>query len=371
MDIIINKKPVAVPVLPILALIATVILFFMSARVATIEGDELGVFVSNLTGKVDVDLQSGSSVYNGLFTDFYTLKKSERTIEMVKAHNDHVRIKTGDGSDIELDVFVTYKLIPAEKEIAMIINECGLSKVQPYGQGNELVDAYHERWIREYSRSIVRHVFGELDPKEFYDSGLRDQKAAKALDELNQELNSHGILITQVVPGEYTYYKEYKLLIDEKKAADQEVENQVAEAETAREDQKRQTTEADAKVKVEIAQMKGVLDKELLSTEAEDRKARLGVEAKAYQIKIAGDAQFTKTKNAALGQYALAEAEAEGLKKLAASLSGEGGMNLVKLQYAEVLRGAKVTGVPYATDPRIQKIELDTNGKLGSAGGKK
>ncbi len=371
MDIIINKKPVSVPVLPLLAVISAVILFFMSARIATIEGDELGVFVNNLTGEVDVDLNSGSSVYNGLFTDFYALKKSERTIEMVKQHNDHVRIKTGDGSDIELDVFVTYRLIPAKKEIARIVSECGLGKVRPYGGTNELVDAYHERWIREYSRSIVRHVFGELDPKEFYDSGLRDQKASASLDELNSELNAHGIMITQVVPGEYTYYKEYKLLIDDKKAADQEVENQVAEADTAREDQKRQTTVADAKVKVEIAEMSGTLAKELLSAQAEDRKARLGVEAKAYQIKTQGDAQFTKTKNAALAKFALAEAEAEGLQKLAKSLSGEGGINLVKLQYAEVLRGANVTGVPYATDPRIQKVELDTNGRFSANGGKK
>ena len=93
-------------------------------------------------------------------------------------------------------------------------------------------------------------------------------------------------------------------------------------------------------------------------------------EAKAYQIKTAGDAQFTKTKNEAVGKFALADAEAEGLKKLAASLSGDGGINLVKLKYAEVLRGATLSGVPYSTDPRIQKVELDTNGKLG-IGGKK
>ena len=233
-----------------------------------------------------------------------------------------------------------------------------------------MVDAYHERWIREYSRSIVRHVFGELTPKEFYDASKRDGKANQAKTELNKELEPHGIQVTQVVPGEYSYYKEYKDLIDQKKAADQEVENQIAEAQTALEDQKRQTTEAEATVKVEIAQMKGVLDKELLATQAEDKKARLGVEASAYQIKTNADAAFTKAKNEAIAKFAIADAEAEGLKKLAASLAGEGGLNLVKLKYAEVLRGAKVSGVPYATDPRIQKVELDTKGKpVGGNGG--
>ena len=57
--------------------------------------------------------------------------------------------------------------------------------------------------------------------------------------------------------------------------------------------------------------------------------------------------------------------------KLGLLFSGDGGINLVKLKYADVLRGAKVSGVPYAVDPRIQKVELDTNGKLSGNGGKK
>lgn len=376
MDIIINKKPVSVPFMPILALFAVIVLAFMSARIASVQGDEVGVFINNLTGSVTVKLDSGSSVYNGLFTDFYQLKKTERTISMVKSHNDQVRIKTGDGSDIDLDVYVTYKLIPSEKDIAQIVKECGLTKVIPYGaqfnreNPNEEVDAYHETWIRDFSRSIVRHVFGELDPKEFYDAGMRDKKAEDSRTELNQELNQHGIEITKVVPGEYTYYAEYKKLIDDKKAADQEVENQIAEASTAREDQKRQTTEADAKVKAQIAQTKGLLEKEYLAAEAEARKETLGVEAEAYQVRTNAEAQFTRAQNSAKATLALSAAEAEGLKKLAESLSGEGGMNLVKLKYAEVLKTAKISGLPYSTDPRIQKVELDTNGRLGNGGNK-
>ena len=124
MDIIINKKPVSIPLLPILALVSILILFFMSARIASIEGDEVGVFVNNMTGNVTVDTATGSSVYNGLFTDFYTLEKRERTIEMAKKHADQVRIKTDDGSDIEIDVLVTYKLMPTVKEVSAIVEEC-------------------------------------------------------------------------------------------------------------------------------------------------------------------------------------------------------------------------------------------------------
>ena len=82
MDIIINKKPVSIPFLPIAAGIAATILVFSSIRIASVGGDEVGVFISNMTGKVSVKLNAGSSLYNGIITDFYTLKKTERTIKM-------------------------------------------------------------------------------------------------------------------------------------------------------------------------------------------------------------------------------------------------------------------------------------------------
>ena len=368
MDVIINKKPVSLPILPILALISTLILGFMSARIASVGGDEVGVFVNNLTGNVSVKLQSGSSLYNGLYTDFYTLNKTEGSIEMSKASGDVVRIKTGDGSDIELDVMINYRLIADNQSVEIVALECGLSQVQPYdamaSRRGELEDAYKQQWVRVYSRSIVRQVFGELEPKDFYDAGARDDKAQKARRELNSVLAPHGLEVTRVVPSNYTYYTEYKELIDKKKAADQETEKQEQEFITAQRDQERQIAVADAEVKRAIAQEDGRLQKAFLTAEADSAKARLGVEADAYSAITSADAQFTRAKNSSEGQFALVSAEAEGLRKLAESLAGEGGLNLVKLKYAEVLSRARISGVPYATDPRIQKVEIDTNGVL-------
>jgi regulator of protease activity HflC (stomatin/prohibitin superfamily) len=292
---------------------------------------------------------------------------------MNQANNDAVRVKTGDGSDIELDVDINYRIKADQQSIEAIVRECGLDKVVPYGaatsrrgSNEDLIDAYHERWVRDYSRSITRHVFGELTPMQFYDAGMRDSQAQKALLELNQMLDSHGLLVTQVVPGEYSYYDEYKQLIDDKKAADQEVENQIEEAKTARKNQERQVMEAEATVKARIAEMKGTLEKEYLTAEGQAAKARLGVEAEAYSKQMQGDAKLTKASNEAMALFALASAEAEGLGKLAASLSGEGGLNLVKLRYADVLKTARISGLPYSTDPRIQKVELNTgNATLG------
>lgn len=376
MDIIINKKPVSVPFLPIVAGVFAVILLLMGMRIGKVQADEVGVFVNNLTGSVEVTTKTGSTFYSGIWTDFYPIKKTEQTIKM--DGDDAVRVKTQDGSDVQLDVFINYRLTSSASVIAAaVIPECGVDKVRPRRTTRrrpEPQDAYRVKWIREYSRSIIRHVFGELQTDDFYDAEARAKKARQAEVELNEALKEkHGIETTQVVPDKFRFYTEYEEKIAAKKAADQEVQSQIEEAEAALKEQEKEIVTANAEANVEIAQMEGTLQQELLAMEAEAAKARLNAEAYAYSIKTDADARFIKAKNDAQAKLALAKAEAEGLRKIAESLAGGGGANLVKLELAKALKGARITGVPYATDPRIQKVELDArNADLGGSrkGGK-
>ena len=370
MDIIINKKPVALPVLPIVAGIFLVILLLLTMRIGKIQADEVGVFVNNLTGKVDVTTQTGSSFYNGLWTDFYSIKKTEQTIEMVD--DDAVRVKAKDGSDVSLDVRINYRLTPTATIIASaVIPECGADKVTPRRVSRRQrpvpIDAYRVKWIREYSRSVIRHVFGELGAEQFYDAAARAKKARQSEDELNEMLKEkHGIEIRLVVPDKFRFYSEYEEIISAKKAAAEEVESQKELAAAALKAQEKETVTATAQANVEIAQMEGTLKRELLTMEADALKGKLDAEGYAYGAKTDADAEFIRMKNEALGGLALAKAEAEGLRKLAESLAGGGGTNLVKLEFAKALKGARISGVPYAVDPRIQKVEIDTkNADLG------
>lgn len=377
MDIILNKKPVQLPVLPIVAAVFAVILLLMGMRIGKVQADEVGVFVNNLTGNVDVTTQTGSQFYSGLWTDFYSIKKTEQTIRM--EGDDAVRIKTKDGSDVSLDVFINYRLTNSAAVIKnAVIPECGADKVTPRQTSRGIrpkpMDAYRVKWIREYSRSIIRHVFGELATDDFYDAEERAKKGRQATTELNAALKEkHGIETTLVVPDKFRFYTEYMEKIAAKKAADQEVQSQIEEAAAALKTQEKETVTATAQANVEIAQMEGTLQQELLAMEAEAAKARLNVEAHAYSIKTDADAKFIKATNDAQAKLAIAKAEAEGLRKIAESLAGGGGANLVKLELAKALKGATITGVPYATDPRIQKVQIDTkNADLGGSrkGGK-
>ncbi len=383
MDIIINRKPVSIPVLPILTAIAVAILLFMSIRVGRVQGSQIGVLVNNLSGEVTIQMTPGAIVYNGLLTDFDILDNSVQTIRMVAEHGDEVRIKTDDGSDVTMDVEVNYRLIQDANLIRdKVIPESGVTQAvstTSSGRGGrrsmstELVDAYKAKWVRDYARSVVRYVFGELDTKTFYNAAERDGKTRASVSELNRLLNPHGIEVQQVVPDNFEFYSEFEKLIADTKAADEEVDSQKRKADAALEDQKKQETTATARANVEIATITGDLAKAILISEADAARETKAAEAYAYAQKQGADAGLYDAKNMAQSLLVKATAEAEGVRQLAASLSGDGGKNLVKMEYAKVLENAVINGLPYSTDPRIQKLEIsgENDAPLKAVGGKR
>lgn len=377
MDIVINRKLVSIPLLPIITFVLLVVMAAMTLKVGRIQPDEIGVFVHNLSGEISVDNQPGAKIYNGWLTDFYVVDNVEQSYEMSAAsgRNDPVRVKTRDGADVRLDVTINYQLTSDIETIKnKIIPECGLGKeaTSVISQGGRRVidmDAYKLKWIRDYSRSVIRYKFGELIPKEFYDGAQREAKARESQDELNallnnreNDLHNHGIEVTQVVPGEYHFYQEYEEIIIDTKAAEQDQRTQESEAEAALEEQKREETKALANKTVAITGIEGDLRRAILQEEAAAERATKAAEAYAYATKTQADAEFYRAQNEAKSILATAEAEAEGMRQLAESLVGEGGANLVKLAYAEALKKATITGVPYATDPRIQRVDINAEG---------
>lgn len=366
MDVIIKRRPVTIPILPIVALLILVILAFTAIRVGRIQGNQIGVLVDNWTGEIQVRQQTGALVYNGLLTDFYVLDNTTQTIRMIG--QDQLKIKTAEGADVTMDVEVNYRLVQDPDVIReQIVNECGLGTRTEYqsGQGADRgnfyatrVDAFKVKWIRDYCRTVIRYTFGELKAGDFYSATRRNDKARQSETELNRLLAPHGLEVTKVVPDEFHFYEDYEKIIADKKAADQEVENQEELAKKALEEQKKLQTTARAKATVEIATMEGELKKAKLSAEAEAIAAVKAAEAYAIAAKKGADAAFYQAKNEAQSILAVHQAEALGMSQLAASLEGAGGANLVKLEYAKALAGAVIRGVPYATDPRIQKVEV-------------
>lgn len=371
MQVVIKRRPVTVPILPIVTLILIIIGLFTMIRVSRIQADQIGVFVNNVTGDITVDTQPGANLYNGWLTDFYVLDNREQSYVMSRQEGggsgEEVNIKTREGADIGLDVGINYRLVADASVIKeKVIPECGLNQL---ATRTGPLDAYKLKWIRDYSRSIIRYKFGELTPNSFYDASLREEKGREAKEELNRLLQPHGITVTLVSPQRFMFYRELEDMIQMKQEAEQEVEAEKAQAIAALQEQEREKTKATASLNVEVQKRDGELRKDILEAEAEAERGTKAAEAYAYRIKTEADAAFYKAQNDAKSMLARAEAEAEGLRKLAESLSGNGADNLVKMRYVDALRNARISGVPYATDPRIQKVEVSGAGTTPAAAG--
>jgi hypothetical protein len=372
MDILTRRGPVSVPVLPIVALLLLGIFLISAMRIGRVQGSEIGVFVNLLTGGITIETKPGAHVYNGLLTDFHVLDNTVETLRMAADERGQgdVNIKTEDGSDVSLDVELNFRLVQDPELIrTRVIPECGIGKTTfdfgfTKGRGHvaKLVDHYKAQWVRDYARAVIRYVFGELKTDEFYQASDRDKAARESEKVLNELLKPRGVEVLKVIPDRFRFYDEYEKKIAEKKAADQEVESQKELARAAIESQKRKEVEATAQANVEIATMDGELRRAMVSANADAARHRLEAEAYALTTRAGADATLIQRTNEAKSLLARAEAEAEGLRRLAASLAGDGAANLVKMEYAKALQGALIQGVPYATDPRIQKLEVELPG---------
>ena len=126
-----------------------------------------------------------------------------------RAGDDSLHFKTIDGNDISVDVTVAWTVDPARAWYLL----------QFVGSDTPTVG---ENLVRPVARTIVRDVLNELASEQYYDAGMRFQKAEQASRLLNHYLNPEGVLITQVLLGEHKFNERYEQIIWDKKVAEQE-----------------------------------------------------------------------------------------------------------------------------------------------------
>jgi len=335
---LISTKVTFFVIVPIMLL---VILILGGRRLSwrEIKGDEVAVIINNITGKITTIDHAGAIVYYPFIQNLYILDKSEQSTPMTSANisaeypqGNPVILKTRDGGDVSLDLIIQYRLI---SKIADKV-------VQNTGTGN----TYKEKWIRDYAKTICRYEFGELEIGEFPEAEKRRQKTVEASNELDRLLNQHGILMTSLNFIDYRYYREYAEKIQERRIADKEVQEQRSRGKAAKENQERVITEETKKLDVAVSRFRGQLYNMEINAKAEAEKVRQ--EGIAYLLKanLDADAEYERLRRKAEAILAVREAEAAGILALRDALEGEGGRNLVKLEYAKRLREARIIGTP-------------------------
>ena len=336
-------------ILFLIALIGSAVFFLVTFRVQRVSGTEVGIKVNNVTGDISVIAESGTNIYNGLLNSFHLLDMTVQRLEMVAQPNrgernerDDLRVKTVDGSDVFLDLTINYQLRRDMVEAVVLTSGLG--------------DAYKFKWVRDYSRSICRSVFGEMTTEEFYDASVRNTKAQKAMEELNSSLKPYGIEISSVIAEKFSFHKEYEERIRAKKLADQEVEEQVSKANAARQNQIFREVEATKKKEVVIATYEGEMQKLIVEATANAERDIRQAEAYVIDTQLGADADFYSREKNAQAILVKAQTEGEALKALAQAHEGPGGFNLVKHAYARQLGQVKLSGQPFTIESTTERL---------------
>ncbi|CAA6677210.1 Unannotated [Lentimonas sp. CC4] len=344
-------------VLPLIALVALTIFFLVTFRVQRVSGTEVGIKVNNVTGDITVIAESGTNIYNGLLSTFHLLDMTVQRLEMVsesgrgqRSGRDDLRIKTVDGSDVFLDLTINYQL--RRDMVESVVTTSGLE------------DAYKYKWVRDYSRSVCRSVFGEMTTEEFYDASVRDQKAQLAMVELNELLKPYGIEVSSVIAEKFSFHKEYEERIRAKKLADQEVEEQVSKAKAARQNQIFREVEATKKKEVVLASYDGEMQKLLVEATANAERDIRNAEAYVIDTQLGADANFYQRDKNAQAILVTAQAEGEALTAMAQAYEGIGGVNLVKRAYAGRLMDMKITGQPFTIENKTERLSYKDEGAV-------
>ena len=347
----------------LMMLLAAVVLvgvtLFFTVRVERVSGTEIGVKVNNISGDFTIISESGTYIYNGLIDSFHLLDTTVQRLEMAEelSRGDRrtqydLRIKTVDGSDVFLDLTINYML--KRENVEAVVMTSGLG------------DAYKVKWVRDYSRSVCRAVFGEMTTEEFYDASLRNNKSLQAEEELNRLLDEFGLQVTSVIAENFRFHTEYEAKIKSKKLADQVVEEQMSKANAADQNQIFKIVEATKKKDVFVASFAGKMEQLIVQAGAEAEKEVKGSESYSIKTKLGADAEYYGKEKNAQAITMKTEAIAEATKAMAKALTGLGGENIVRLAYANKMNELRVSGQPFVISGETERFSHVEEGSASS-----
>ena len=324
---------------------------FMTIRIDTVSGEQVGIMLDRFTGEITVVEESGAKIYNGIRHSFSVLDKTLQTLEMTEARGrgdrsgkDDLKIKTIDGSDVYVDIKVQYRIMPEQGD--QVVTASGLR------------ENYKLKWARDYARSIARNYLGELTTEEFYDASKRDAKLVLARNDLNERLNKFGLTINSIViPQRPHFYAEYEQMIKKKKLADQAVLEEQSKALAAKQKQQTMIVQEINRKNVAVEQYEGIMRQKVIDAEADSNRLRKDAEAYYQRVTINATATLYEQIKTADGVTAQKTAEAEGISAMNKALSAPGGRNMVKLEYARKLQSILITGKPFTLEGHTERFE--------------
>lgn len=285
----------------------------------TTEATEMGVKFNKLTRSAEVAQAGATYFFVPILNDWKKYDVSTQNLVMSttasaggdRKEKDDLRFKTRDGNDIETDVTVRWRVNPAKVDYIW-------QYVAPS------TTSLKERLVRPMARTYIRDVLNRLDSEEYYNPDLRFRAASDATATLARHLLPYGVLVEQVILGDFSFKSDYQALINQRKEAEKNAEKLEAEILATQEANK-------ANLQTKIAQ----LTQQLTASQGQFEQAKRA--ADAYLNRRHQEAQATLSEKTAM---------AEGIRKERAALNSSAGDAYVTLQLIDALQKKEIRQIP-------------------------
>ena len=300
----------------LIALLAAALL--ASCTPHTTGATQVGVRFNKITRSTEIAEPGATYFFAPLMNDWTTFDTSTQNLVMsAKAEEgdrktkDDLRFKTRDGNDIETDVTVRWRIDPSHAADIW-------RSVAP------TTEALKERLVRPNARAYVRDVLNRLDSEEYYNPDLRFAAANDATKVLAVALKPYGVVVEQVILGDFSFKPDYQNLINKRKEAEKQAEKLEAEILATLEQNK-------ANLQTRVAE----LTEQLTRAQGDFEQAKRA--ADAFLVRRQQEAQATLAEKNALAQ---------GVRKERAALNGSAGDAYVSLQLIEALQKKEIRQIP-------------------------
>jgi regulator of protease activity HflC (stomatin/prohibitin superfamily) len=321
-----------------IALLAITLLSLASCTPHTTQATEVGIRFNKITGSTEIADPGATYFFAPIVNDWATYDTSTQSLVMSRKseggdrkEKDDLRFKTRDGNDIETDVTVRWRIDPTRA-------------AEVWKHVAPTTEALKERVVRPQARAYVRDVLNRLDSEEYYNPDLRFAAARDAGNMLAVILKPYGIIVEQVILGDFSFKPDYQTLINKRKEAEKQAEKLEAEILA--------TQEAN---KATLQQKVADLTEQLTRATGDFEQAKRA--ADAYVVRRQQEAQATLAEKSAVAQ---------GIQKERAALNGSAGDAYVSLQLIDALQKKEIRQIPKR--PGGANVIIDGNKLLQQLG---
>ncbi|HLX61737.1 MAG TPA: SPFH domain-containing protein [Planctomycetota bacterium] len=331
----------------------------------SVKNTEIAIIVNNITGNITTYDNGGMVIHLpfGLSSVELIDKKpmSMRLARDVKTkehpEGDQVKVKTNDGSNVEVDIEIIYQIDIKNAYIAYR----ELVENKTVNAGDEAVshdsENNMESILRAVVRSEVRNQLGMLDTAEIVDPEGRNRKIDAIRDKLSDYFRSMGVEIVSVNAQNFHFNEQYEEIVRQRKSAEQIYINQKDFQKTAQKTRERKIAEANKDRSNAMTQLQGEVKKKILEADGMAKRTLTKAQQEAYEMDRQGDIELAKAEQEAAAIKAEGEQKAQAMEELFKAYE-HGGEGLVREALVKLYDGVNLTAKPYAPSERIERMSV-------------